>query len=182
MRKIKVIFSQADKELTEKLRCKYEKLSDKYLVLNHVFTIIAGIALIASIVLGVIILHFTACAAVKKSSHDIPVVVTSLISAGIILLLISYVFQMMRNNYFMDVLRYQFMLERMQEILKYGNSLELSVSKTCPNAVIYNLPDGKYRCIETVNNIPADGDVIITVKEDTDSKGRISLDWYAKVV
>ena len=82
----------------------------------------------------------------------------------------------------MDVMRYQFMSKRMQEILKYGNSLELSVSKNCPNAVIYNLPDGKYRCIETINNIPADGDVIITIKEDADAKGQISLDWYAKAV
>lgn len=173
MRNVKVIFSQADKELTERLRCRHEKLADKYLALNHVFTIIAGIALIAGIVLGVIILH---------SSHNIPIAVTSLISAGIILLLISYVFQMMHNNCSMDVMRYQFMSKRMQEILKYGNSLELSVSKNCPNAVIYNLPDGKYRCIETINNIPADGDVIITIKEDADAKGQISLDWYAKAV
>lgn len=173
MRKIKVMFSKADKELAEKLRCRHEKLADKYLALNHVFTIIAGIALIAGIVLGVIILH---------SSHDIPVAVTSLISAGIIFLLISYVFQMMHNNCFMDVLCYQFMLERMQEILKYGNSLELSVSKTCPNTVIYNLPDCRARRIEAINNIPADGNVIITVKENIDAKNRISLDWYAKTI
>lgn len=178
MRKIEVIFLQADKELTERLRRRYKKLADRYLALNHVFTIIAGIALIASIVL----LHFTTCAAVKKSSHDIPVAITSLISAGIILLLISYVFQMMHNNCSMDVLRYQFMLERMQEILKYGNSLELSISKTCPNTVTYNLPDCRCRRIEAVNNIPADCDVIITVKENVNAKNRISLDWYAKTV
>lgn len=165
MRKIKVIFSQADKELAEKLRCRHEKLADKYLALNHVFTIIAGIALIAGIVLGVIILHSS-----------------SLIFAGIISLLISYVFQMMHNNCFIDALRYQFMFEHMQEISKYGNSLELSVSRTCPNTVTYNLPNCRCRCIETVNDIPADGDVIITVKEDTDAKGQISLDWYAKTV
>lgn len=178
MRKIEVIFSQADKELTERLHCRYEKLADKYLALNYIFTIIAGIALITSIVL----LHFTVCATVKKSSHDIPVAITSLIFAGIILLLISYIFQKMHNNYFMDVLHYQFMFEHMQEISKYENSLTFSVSKTCPNAVIYNFPDGKYRCIKTVNNIPEDGDVIITVKENTDAKGRISLNWYAKIV
>lgn len=165
MRKIEVIFSQADKELAERLRCRYEKLADKYLALNHIFTIIAGIALIAGIVLGVIILHSS-----------------SLISAGIILLLISYVFQVMHNDCFIDALRYQFMLERMQEILKYGNSLELSVSKTCPNTVIYNLPDCRARRIEAINNIPADGNVIITVKEDVDAKNRISLDWYVKIV
>lgn len=159
MRKIEVIFSQADKELAERLRCRYEKLADKYLALNHIFTIIAGI------VLGVIILHSS-----------------SLISAGIILLLISYVFQVMHNDCFIDALRYQFMLERMQEILKYGNSLELSVSKTCPNTVIYNLPDCRARRIEAINNIPADGNVIITVKEDVDAKNRISLDWYVKIV
>lgn len=178
MRKIEVIFSQADKELTERLHCRYEKLADKYLALNYIFTIIAGIALITSIVL----LHFTVCATVKKSSHDIPVAITSLIFAGIILLLISYVFQKMHNNYFMDVLHYQFMFEHMQEISEYENSLMFSVSKTCSDTVTYDLPDGRYRCIETVNNIPADGDVIITIKEDTDAKGQISLDWYAKIV
>lgn len=178
MRNVKVIFSQADKELTERLHCRYEKLADKYLALNYIFTIIAGIALITSIVL----LHFTVCATVKKSSHDIPVAITSLIFAGIILLLISYVFQKMHNNYFMDVLHYQFIFEHMQEISEYENCLTFSVSKTCPNAVIYNLPDGKYRCIETVNDIPADGDVIITIKEDVDAKGQILLDWYAKAV
>lgn len=165
MRKIKVIFSQADKELAEKLRCRHEKLADKYLALNHVFTIIAGIALIAGIVLGVIILHSS-----------------SLIFAGIISLLISYVFQMMHNNCFIDALRYQFMFEHMQEISKYGNSLELSVSRTCPNTVTYNLPDCRARHIEAINNIPADGNVIITVKENVDAKNRISLDWYAKTV
>lgn len=178
MRNVKVIFSQADKELAEKLHHRYKKLADKYLALNYIFTIIAGIALTTSIVL----LHFTVCATVKKSSHDIPVAITSLIFAGIILLLISYVFQKMHNNYFMDVLHYQFMFEHMQEISEYENSLMFSVSKTCPNAVIYNLPDGRGRRIDTINNIPADSDVIITVKEDTDAKGRISLNWYAKTV
>lgn len=165
MRKIKVIFSEADKELAENLRCGHEKLADKYLALNHVFTIIAGIALIAGIVLGVIILHSS-----------------SLISAGIILLLISYVFQMMHNNCLIDALRYQFMSKRMQEILKYGNSLELSVSRTCPNTITYNLPDCRARYIEAINNIPTDSDVIITIKENVDAKNRISLDWYAKTV
>ena len=165
MRKIEVIFSKADKELAEKLHCRHEKLADKYLALNHVFTIIAGIALIAGIVLGVIILHSS-----------------SLIFAGIISLLISYVFQMMHNNCFLDALHYKFIAEHMQEISEYENSLTFSVSKTCPNAVIYNLPNGRYRCIETVNDIPADSDVIITVKENVDAKNRISLDWYAKTV
>lgn len=132
MRKIEVIFSQADKELVERLRHKYEKISNRYLALAFV--------------------------------------------------LINYIFQMMHNNCFLDALHYKFIAEHMQEISKYKNSLTFSVSKTCPNAVIYNLPDGKYRCIETVNNIPADGDVIITIKEDADSKGQISLDWYAKTV
>ena len=165
MRKIEVIFSQADKELTERLRRRHKKLADKYLALNHVFTIIAGIALIAGIVLGVIILHSS-----------------SLIFAGIISLLISYVFQMMHNNCFIDALRYQFMFEHMQEISKYGNSLELSVSRTCPNTVTYNLPNCRCRYIEAINNIPTDCDVIITIKENVDAKNRISLDWYGKAV
>lgn len=174
MRKIEVIFSEADKELAEKLRCKYEKLSDRYLDLAIFFRIIAGIALSA-------MFAFIAGAVVKNSLYYIAVAGISLISA-IISLLINYIFQMMHNNCFLDALHYKFIAEHMQEISKYKNSLTFSVSKTCPNAVIYNLPDGKYRCIETVNNIPADGDVIITIKEDADSKGQISLDWYAKTV
>lgn len=75
------------------------------------------------------------------------------------------------------------MSDRMQEILKYEDSLAFSVSRTCSDTVTYNLPDGlRCRHIETINDIPADGDVIITVKENADSKGRISLDWYAKIV
>lgn len=174
MRKIKVMFSKADKELTEKLRCRHEKISDRYLDLTIFFRIIAEIALSA-------MFAFIAGAAVKSSLYYIAVAGISLMSA-IALFLISVIFQMIHDNHFANALRYQFMLERMQEISKYENSLAFSVSKICPNAVIYNLPDGKYRCIETVNNIPADSDVIITIKEDTDSKGRISLDWYAKTV
>ncbi len=176
MRNIKVIFSEADKDLAEKLRCRHEKLAERYLALaNFAFTIIAGIILIASIALGVI-LHFTT----QKSSYNIPIVITSLI--GIILFLISIIFQRIHDDHFTNALHYQFMSEHMQEISEYENSLTFSVSRTCSDIVAYNLPNGRWRLIETVNNIPADGDIIITIKEDADSKGRISLDWYAKTV
>lgn len=174
MRKIKVMFSKADKELAEKLRCRHEKISDRYLDLAIFFRIIAEIALSA-------MFAFIAGAAVKSSLYYIAVAGISLMPA-IALFLISVIFQMIHDNHFANALRYQFMLERMQEILKYGNSLELSVSKTCPNTVIYNLPDCRARRIEAINNIPADGNVIITVKEDVDAKNRISLDWYVKIV
>lgn len=84
MRKIEVIFSQADKELVERLRCKYEKLSDRYLDLAIFFRIIAGIALSA-------MFAFIAGAVVKNSLYYIAVAGISLISA-IILFLISYIF------------------------------------------------------------------------------------------
>lgn len=171
MRKIEVIFSQADKELTERLRRRHKKLADIYLALVCIFKIITVIILCG-------MLYFMT---LNKSSYAVTAVWITFISA-IISLLISFIFQMMHNNCFLDALHYKFIAEHMQEISKYKNSLTFSVSKTCPNAVIYNLPDGKYRCIETVNNIPADGDVIITIKEDADSKGQISLDWYAKTV
>lgn len=171
MRKIEVIFSQADKKLTERLRRRHKKLADIYLALVCIFKIITVIILCG-------MLYFMT---LNKSSYAVTAVWITFISA-IISLLINYIFQMMHNNCFLDALHYKFIAEHMQEISKYKNSLTFSVSKTCPNAVIYNLPDGKYRCIETVNNIPADGDVIITIKEDADSKGQISLDWYAKTV
>lgn len=175
MRKIEVIFSEADKELAEKLRCRHEKLADKYLALAFIFKIISVIAF------G-IMLCFIYHIVVNKSPYDKIAAIISFISA-IILLLISFIFQLIiHDNYFIKSLRYQFMLERMQEILKYGNSLELSVSKTCPNTVTYNLPDCRCRYIEAINNIPTDCDVIITVKENVDAKNRISLDWYAKTV
>lgn len=174
MRNIKVIFLPADKELTERLCHKYKKISDRYLTLAIFFRTIAAIALSA-------MFAFIAGAAVKNSLYYIAVAGISLMSA-IALFLISVIFQMINDDYFTNALRYQFMSERMQEISEYENSLTFSVSRTCPNAVICHFPDGKYRCIKTVNNIPADGDVIITVKEDTDSKGRISLNWYAKIV
>lgn len=174
MRKIEVIFSQADKELVERLRHKYEKISNRYLALAFVFKIITGIILSG-------MLYFIAYTMVNESYYATVTVWISLISA-IILFLINYIFQSIHDNCFMKSLHYQFMLERMQETLKYGNSLELSVSKTCPNTVIYNLPDCRARHIEAINNIPADGNVIITVKENVDAKNQISLDWYAKTV
>lgn len=173
MRKIEIIFSQTDKELIERLHCKHEKLADKYLALSFIFKIIAGIILSLSVML-----YFLT---VDKSSYTIAAVWITFISA-IISLLINFVFQMMHDNCFLDTLHYKFIAEHMQEISEYENSLTFSVSKTCPNAVIYNLPNGRYRCIETVNDIPADSDVIITVKENVDAKNRISLDWYAKTV
>lgn len=173
MRKIEIIFSQADKGLTEKLRRRHEKLADRYLALSFIFKIIAGIILSFSVML-----YFLT---VDKSSYTIAAVWITFISA-IILLLISVIFQMIHDDHFANALHYRFMLERMQEILKYGNGLELSVSKTCPNTVTYNLPDCRCCYIEAINNIPADGNVIITVKEDVDAKNRISLDWYAKTV
>lgn len=174
MRKIEVIFSEADKELAEKLRRRHEKLADRYLALSFIFKIIAGIILSFSVML-----YFLT---VDKSSYTIAAVWITFISA-IISLLISFIFQLIiHDDYFVKSLHYQFMFERMQETSKYGNSLEFSVSKACPNIVTYNLPDYRCRYIETVNNIPADCDVIITVKEDVDAKNRISLDWYAKAV
>ena len=80
MRKIKVIFSKADKELAEKLRCKYEKLSDRYLDLAIFFRIIAGIALSA-------MFAFIAGAVVKNSLYYIAVAGISLISAIILFLI-----------------------------------------------------------------------------------------------
>lgn len=189
MRKIEVIFSEADKELTEKLCHRHEKLADRYLALAIIFKIITWIALsvmfafitgAAWIALSAMFAFITG-AVVKNSLYYIAVAGISLMSA-IALFLISVIFQMIHDDHFANALHYWFMLEHMQEILKYEDSLAFSVSKTCPNAVIYNLLDGRYRCIKTVNNIPADGDVIITVKEDTNSKGQISLDWYAKAV
>ena len=189
MRKIEVIFSEAYKELTEKLRCKYEKLSDRYLDLVIFFRIMTWIAL--SVMFAFItgaawialstMFAFIAGAAVKNSLYYIAVAGISLMSA-IALFLISVIFQMIHDNHFVNALRYQFMSERMQEILKYGNSLELSISRTCPDTVIYNLPNCRCRYIEAINNIPTDCDVIITVKENVDAKNRISLDWYAKTV
>lgn len=178
MRKIKVIFSKADKELAEKLRCRHEKLSDRYFDLAFFFRIIAWIALMAGFFFSFSAMFaFIANAAVKNIA-----VAGIVLMSAIALFLISVIFQMIHDNHFANALRYQFMLERMQEILKYGNSLELSVSKTCPNTVIYNLPDCRARRIEAINNIPADGNVIITVKENVDAKNRISLDWYAKTI
>lgn len=175
MRKIEVIFSQADKELAERLRCRHEKLADKYLALAFIFKIISAI------VFG-IMFYFIYHIVVNKSSYDKIAAIISFISA-IILLLISFIFQLIiHDDYFIKSLHYQFMLERMQEILKYGNSLELSISKTCPNTVTYSLPDCRCRRIEAINNIPADCDVIITIKENVDAKNRISLDWYAKTI
>lgn len=174
MRKIEVIFSQADKELVERLRHKYEKISNRYLALAFVFKIITGIILSG-------MLYFIAYTMVNESYYATVTVWIIFISA-IISLLINYIFQMMHDNCFMDVLHYKFMSEHMQEISEFEDSLTFSVSKTCPDTVIYNLPDCRCRCIETVNDIPADGDVIITVKENVDAKNRISLDWYAKTV
>lgn len=174
MRNIKVIFLPADKELAEKLCHKYEKISDKYLTLAIFFRTIAEIALSA-------MFAFIAGAAVKNLPYYIAIALISLVSA-IALFLISVIFQMIHDDHFVNALHYQFMFEHMQEISEYENSLAFSVSKTCSDTVTYDLPDGRYHDIETVNNIPADGDVIITVKEDTDKKGRISLDWYAKTI
>lgn len=171
MRKIEVIFSQADKELVEKLRHKYEKISNRYLALAFVFKIITGIILSG-------MLYFMT---LNKSSYAVTAVWITFISA-IISLLISFIFQMMHDNCFMDVLHYKFISEHMQEISEFEDSLTFSVSKTCPDTVIYNLPDCRARHIEAINNIPADGNVIITVKENVDAKNRISLDWYAKTV
>ena len=169
MRKIEVIFSQADKELTERLHRRHKKLADIYLALVCIFKIITVIILCG-------MLYFMT---LNKSSYAVTAVWITFISA-IISLLISFIFQMMHDNCFMDVLHYKFMSEHMQEISEFEDSLTFSVSKTCPDTVIYNLPDCRCRCIETVNDIPADGDVIITVKENVDAKNRISLDWYAK--
>lgn len=169
MRKIEVIFSQADKELVERLRHKYEKISNRYLALAFVFKIITGIILSGMI-------YFLT---VNKSSYTTAAVLITSISA-IILFLISFAFDVGHDDYFASMLHYRFMSEHMQEISKFEDSLTFSVSKTCPNTVIYNLPDYRCRCIEAVNNIPTDGDVIITVKENVDAKNRISLDWYAK--
>lgn len=171
MRKIEVIFSQADKELVEKLRRRYKKLADIYLALVCIFKIITVMILCGMI-------YFMT---LNKSSYAIAAVWITFMSA-IISLLISYVFQMMHDNCFVDVLHYQFMSEHMQEISEFENSLTFSVSKSCPDTVTYNLPDCRCRYIEAINNIPADGNVIITVKEDVDAKNQISLDWYAKTV
>lgn len=171
MRKIEVIFSQADKELTERLRRRHKKLADIYLALVCIFKIITVIILCG-------MLYFMT---LNKSSYAVTAVWITFIFA-IISLLISFIFQMMHDNCFMDVLHYKFMSEHMQEISEFEDSLAFSVSKTCPNAVIYHFPDGRYRCIKTVNDIPADSDVIITIKEDADAKGHISLNWYAKIV
>lgn len=180
MRNIKVIFSEADKELAEKLCRRHEKLADRYLALvNFVFTIIAGMILIASIALGVI-LHFTTCATIKNSLYYIAVAALISLVSVIVLSLISVVFQAIYDDHSANALHYQFIAEHMQEISKYENSL--TFSKTCSDTVIYNLPDGRCRHIKTVNDIPADGDVIITIKEDADAKGQISLDWYAKTI
>lgn len=174
IRKIEIIFSQADKELTERLRRRYKKLADRYLALAFVFKIITGI------ILGGM-LYFIAYTMVNESSYATVAIWMIFISA-IISLLFNFVFQMMHDNCFVDVMHYQLMSEHMQEISEFEDSLTFSVSKTCPNTVIYNLPDCRGRRIDTINNIPADSDVIITVKEDTDAKGRISLNWYAKTV
>lgn len=171
MRKIEVIFSQADKELTERLRRRHKKLADIYLALVCIFKIITVIILCG-------MLYFMT---LNKSSYAVTAVWITFISA-IISLLISFIFQMMHDNCFMDVLHYKFMSEHMQEISEFEDSLTFSVSKTCPDTVIYNLPDCRCRHIEAINNIPADGNVIITVKENVDAKNRISLDWYAKTV
>lgn len=171
MRKIEVIFSQADKELVEKLRRRYKKLADIYLALVCIFKIITVMILCGMI-------YFMT---LNKSSYAIAAVWITFMSA-IISLLISYVFQMMHDNCFVDVLHYQFMSEHMQEISEFENSLTFSVSKSCPDTVTYNLPDCRCRYIEAINNIPADGNVIITVKEDVDAKKQISLNWYAKTV
>ena len=160
-----------DKELTERLRRRHKKLADIYLALVCIFKIITVIILCG-------MLYFMT---LNKSSYAVTAVWITFIFA-IISLLISFIFQMMHDNCFMDVLHYKFMSEHMQEISEFEDSLAFSVSKTCPNAVIYHFPDGRYRCIKTVNDIPADSDVIITIKEDADAKGHISLNWYAKIV
>ena len=189
MRKIKVMFSKADKELAEKFRCRHEKISDRYLDLAIFFRIITWIAL--SVMFAFItgaawialsaMFAFIAGAVVKNSLYYIAVAGISLMSA-IALFLISVIFQVIHDDHFANALHYQFMSEYMQEISEFEDSLTFSVSKTCPNTAVYHLPDGRYRCIETVNNIPVDSDVIITVKENVDAKNRISLDWYAKTV
>ena len=173
MRNIKVIFSQADKELTEKLHNRSEKLADRYLALAFIFKIM-------TIILG-IITCLLICTAGSRLSYNIVAVGVSLMSA-IILFLISFIFQAIHYDYFVKSLHYQFMSEHMQEISEFEDSLTFSVSRTCSDTVTYDLPNGRCRHIETINNIPADDDVIITVKEDTNAKNRISLDWYAKTV
>lgn len=92
MRKIEVIFSQADKELVERLRHKYEKISNRYLALAFVFKIITGIILSG-------MLYFIAYTMVNESYYATVTVWIIFISA-IISLLINYIFQMMHNNCF----------------------------------------------------------------------------------
>ena len=174
MRNIKVIFLPADKELAEKLHHRYKKLADRYLALAFIFKIIT------CIILGVTACLII-CATVNKTSYDAVSVIIGLVSATT-LFLISFIFESTHYDYFVDTMHYQFIAEHMQEISKFEDSLAFSVSKTCSDTVTYNLPDGRCRYIETVNDIPADGDVIITIKEDTDAKDRISLDWYAKII
>lgn len=169
MRNVKVIFSQTDEELAKRLCRRHEKLADRYLALAFIFKIITCI-----------ILGITACL-INKTSYDAVSVIIGLVSATT-LFLISFIFESTHHDHFVDTLHYQFMSEHMQEISEYENSLTFSVSKICSDTVTYDLPDGRCRHIETVNDIPADSDVIITIKADADSKGQISLNWYAKIV
>lgn len=87
MRKIEVIFSQADKELTERLRRRHKKLADIYLALVCIFKIITVIILCG-------MLYFMT---LNKSSYAVTAVWITFISA-IISLLISFIFNTMYNN------------------------------------------------------------------------------------
>lgn len=173
MRNIKVIFLPADKELAEKLCRIHEKLADRYLALRFIFIIIAGIDLGG-------MFYFITCITAEKTYYDVTVWITFI--SAIILILASSAFETEYDYHSANALHYQFMAKYMQEISEHKDSLTFSVSRTCSNTVTYGLPDGRRHDIETVNNIPADGDVIITIKENSDAKGQISLDWYAKTV
>ena len=93
MRKIEVIFSQVDKELTERLHRRHKKLADIYLALVCIFKIITVIILCG-------MLYFMT---LNKSSYAVTAVWITFISA-IISLLISFIFQMMHDNCFMNAL------------------------------------------------------------------------------
>ena len=100
MRKIKVIFSKADKELAEKLHCKYKKLSDRYFDLTFFFRIIAWIALMAGLFFSFSAMFaFIASAAVKNIA-----VAGIVLMPAIVLFLTSVIFQMMHNDYFASAL------------------------------------------------------------------------------
>lgn len=179
MKNVKVIFNDTDYELVKKACQQYDKLVKDYHEKNSLF----GLFTLITIPSGFLIFVFAECISNASFANRIIIACTIILFVIFLGQILAYEKKIdIAGQYKIDCFNIKYSLE---DFMRHGDQIQFDTSKR--NELFYEImdPENTYKCyvlckVSVANEIPDTDNIILSLKETIDKRGRVSYVWQAE--